>query len=46
MDSSKSLQQLEGEDWGGPGGAPTNMVRRCLELGGNAENGQYCTLSS
>ena len=32
MDKSKSLQELEGVDEGDPEGAPTNMVRRCLEL--------------
>lgn len=32
MDLSKSLQQIEGEDWGEPRYAPTSMVRRCLEL--------------
>lgn len=26
----QSLQQLEGEDWGDPYTAPTNLVRRCL----------------
>ena len=31
MDFSKSLQELDGEDWGDPKGAPTNMVARCLE---------------
>ncbi len=32
LDFSKSLQELEGEDWGNPEDAPTNMVRRCLKL--------------
>lgn len=32
MDTAKSLQELDGQDWGGPDGAPTNLVRRCLEL--------------
>ena len=26
----KSLEQLDGEDWGDPDAAPTNLVRRCL----------------
>ena len=28
--SSRSLQDLEGEDWGDPETAPTHLVRRCL----------------
>ena len=32
MDTSKSLQALEGYDEGDPKGAPTPMIRRCLEL--------------
>ena len=32
MDKSKSLQQLESYDTGDPETAPTDMIRRCLEL--------------
>ena len=32
MDKSKSLQELEGVDEGDPKSAPTNMIRRCMEL--------------
>ncbi len=30
MDKSKSLQELENDDWGEPDEAPTNMIKRCL----------------
>ena len=32
MDKSKSLQELEGYDAGNPENAPTDMIRRCLQL--------------
>ena len=32
MDHSKSLQELENDDWGKPSDAPTHLVKRVLEL--------------
>ena len=32
MDKSKSLQELENYDQGDPKGAPTGLIKRCLEL--------------
>ena len=28
----KSLEELEKQDWGDPATAPTNLVKRCIEL--------------
>ncbi|SRR6266498_5163152 len=28
----KSLEELERQDWGDPAAAPTNLVKRCIEL--------------
>jgi hypothetical protein len=32
MDERRTLQQLDGQDWGNPESAPTGMVARCLRL--------------
>ena len=32
MDHSKSLQELENDDWGEPDDAPTGLIKRCLSL--------------
>ena len=32
MDHSKSLQELENDNWGEPADAPTGLIRRCLTL--------------